>query len=359
MRININISLDFLNSTIRLLLSSFSNIATKISRKSIGMIVLLVFICHFFQLYQLCFLLQKNFRHTEYHHQKVQDTVREVDLVSKILLGILFGILIIFLGIFSQYDLKKATWIVARLALRSAPILRGNPKKAILIVAFISAFLIQTFFSCVVQTNRLSRSEGFKIDSYEDVIKTGFVMIVIPIGKCKTVFEKSPQATRKDFGIHMKIYQNTGSDFQFLFHQKYVTFMEDYLAAAAIELSCILYSTTYGQLTLSSQPIIKSPESQYFHKNLDERKKKDLTRWGYASLEMGFNQREKTLFTGLMQNSLKTRANPGCTMIAEPEIQVVSLEFSFFSDFLKFYYLMCYISALLFVYFRIKASWAS
>lgn len=292
--------------------------------------------------YLRCYMVGRNFIRNEILQQEVGDTLSQVDMKSGVVFGIVLGFLLICLQIFVRIGITKSLWYMIAIFLRNFSGFRLKRTSQILILAMLLllAFLSQTLLSCFIQTNRISRPDGTRVETYDDIIKQNLTLDISYVGKCNNSFYGSGDTVIKKLGQHLFKGPVVTFEDWIHFHPRYFVLMEENFGVSAIEAACIMHRETYGQLVLTSKPSIEAPESQYYHKNLEKKKRHKLVQWGYASLEMGFYQRERLIQVETLRSSLKTRADAKCVTPVVHKSEFYPLGITFFHGILNFIFLL-------------------
>lgn len=306
--------------------------------------------------YLRCFFLGKNLVQEKIQRQTLQDTLIEVDPSLKIFFGSFFCLLILCWRVFDGSSWTRTIWSMISRFLNNPQSSQEAKfsERAILTTIILFIFSSQIFLSCLIQTNRFTQPEGIRIETFDDIIKFNFTMGLAYTGKCKLLFKKSPISSKKYLTKHLYEGPNLNFIEWLRDHPKLVFLIDESYAACGKEMACLMGGKLFGQLVQSSHSPLQTPQSQYFRKNLSMKKFEQLTRWGYASLEMGFNKRERDLTVGIIQNSLRAKASPTCTTIMKLEIGASALDLNFHLRILHLYLFVSLLSSLIFAVHLIK-----
>lgn len=300
-----------------------------------------------------CYFVGKNFIRNTIQQHEIQDTLEQIDLPTLILFGwcfILLSICLIFLNI---SDTMRGFWIMITVLLGNSSdlIMKQNSQRIIILSIILFAFLSQIIFGCLVRTDRFSRPEGIKVETYGDIMENNLTWSLLAGTKCETLFHNTVHGKTRE---KLEKYLHPGEPYELSEwinkHPEFILQIEEYLGVSTVELACIQDEFTDGRLMVSPSPVAKSPESQYMSKNLGKKKRRQLVKWGYANLEMGFNHREREFYVGTIQYSMRAKASPRCTTVSKPNIGAASLELEFFSGILNLYILVCCLATLILIW---------
>lgn len=305
-----------------------------------------------------CYLMAMQPIKSHLKAQKFEDSFQCFDILAWVFVFLLTLVLIHILRLAARNSLNTISWKCFGTFFQGYITTFPKWMSFKLTLATILAWflIIKIVYLSSIHTDMIVIDAGGKIETFEDVIAKNFSMTETGFLSCLRMLDNDARFSEKADRAARLIKREAESDP--LLNGWYnevtnITYLSSLVAAQTFQgIFCYFPHSMEARQRMkphiSKKPAINQNSISFFSLNLSPERKERIHKYFYSYLEQAFNIYELSIGSRLIRNFRQSDPDLACTSDQPPSVTLEPLSLAFLSDTFTVYYILCFISIIIF-----------
>lgn len=300
-----------------------------------------------------CFLISDKTTRTHHEMRQFLTSFGSNVIENGIIVAMMTFLLITLLRFQSNVSFCELFWRYLTLSSRGyskSASRRGHVSLSVPVLFWL--VLIRIIYICCIRMELVASERGQNIETFDDVVEGKMLITPWYSGHCfeawKNIAKHSPPFNKSFEVIHKTQFKRNTSWYKTGLLDK-VIIGEDSVMFSAATSRCAGSAAPVKTFYRSKSPMFTQILSQTYYRHLDREKRKILTTWAYAALEMGFDRNKVRLIMKMNENFFNEPFKPSCLQDDSQTISSPQLRIYFFIDCFELFYVLAVISSVVFL----------